>query len=172
MYSDEDLKKIFASAPVDESYIEIVALKADWFTQSYYLQNQIATEEGVDVVLETGETVNAMYAPMSLGQSSSNDDLNDERTISIQRVNDIIASEAERFDPDTDDLPVLESRIYIIYRDGTTSSLKSPVVSLPVTQIAMDTKGATLTASTKPVNDVATGFIYSNKRFPMQKGIS
>lgn len=172
MYSDEDLREIFATAPVDESYIEIVAFKADWFSQDYYLQNKVVDEDGIEVVLETGETVTAMYAPMSLGQSSDNDDLNDERTISIQQVNDVIASELSNFDPEVDDLPYLESRIYIIYRDQTLSTLKSPVVRLPVTEISTNAKGVTLTASSKPVNDVATGIIASNKLFPMQKGIS
>jgi len=170
MYSDQDLREIFAVAPVESGYIEVITLKADWMSKSFYLQNKVT--DGVDVVLETGETVTAEYAPMSLGQSSSNDDLNNERTIIFQQVNDLIATEVDKFDPDNDDMPYIQSRVYIYYRDGTVSSLKSPVVTLPVTEVSFNLGAASLTASTSPVNDTATGILYSNKRFPMQKGIS
>lgn len=65
--------------------------------------------DDIEVTLETGQTVVATYANTSLDQSSSNADLNYERNIVIQQVNDIIASEQSRYDPDIhgDELPCL-----------------------------------------------------------------
>ena len=116
--TDEEIRQIYASAPVSKEVIEVFELSASWFTKTYYLQRQITDE--IEVPLETGEVVIATYAPMSADQSSSNADLNYERNIVIQQVNDIIASEQSRYDPDIhgDELPMFTSRGYIIYRNG------------------------------------------------------
>ena len=87
--TDEEIREIYASAPVSKEVIEVFELSASWFTKTYYLQRQITDE--IEVPLETGEVVIATYAPMSADQSSSNADLNYERNIVIQQVNDIIA---------------------------------------------------------------------------------
>jgi|AJXC01.1.fsa_nt_gi hypothetical protein len=38
MTSDE-LKEIYANAPVSKIDFEVIAIKAPWFSQDYYLQN-------------------------------------------------------------------------------------------------------------------------------------
>lgn len=168
----DELKEIYANAPVDKIDFEVVALKAPWFSQDYYLQN-VMTDD-IEVVLETGATVTVKYAPMSIGQSSSNSDLNNERTIVLQDVNDLIASEQVNFNPDIHDPndAKIESRGYIYYRNGTVSSIQTSVTSVTVREITRDSKNAnsSIRASSKPTNDSATGERCTITRVPMLRG--
>lgn len=167
--TDSELREIYSNAPVEKDTFEVLALKADWFTQDYYIQHTFT--EGVEVPLEDGVTyVIADYAPADIGQASSNADLTYERTIVIQQINDLISSEAVRFNPDTDGLPVLESRGYVMYRDGTVSQLKTPVIKLDITKLTRNEMGASIAASSKPVNVQATGELATIERVPMYRG--
>ena len=165
--TDAELRELYANAPVEKSQLEVISVQADWFSKTYYLQN--VDVDGIDVPLETGETVTADYAPMAIGQASSNDDLNYERTITIQLVNDIIANEVVNFNPLTDSPPSLYSRGYILYRDGSVSGLKTGVVKLEILDLDRDEKGASINASTTRVDDLSTGEVATTTRVPMLK---
>lgn len=168
--TDEEIREIYASAPVSKETIEVIELSASWFTKTYYLQRQVTDD--IEVTLETGETVVANYAPMSLDQSSSNADLNYERNIIIQQVNDIIASEQSRYDPDVhgDELPMFTSRGYILYRNGDISQIKQPPIRLPIRKMRRDDRGTLFNVTTKPANQSATGEVCTVTRVPMVKG--
>lgn len=168
--NEEDLRAIYASAPVSATPFEVISAEAPWFTQTYYLQN-VLTEE-LSVTLETGAVVEVDYAPMSLEQASSNADLNYERQIVIQYVNDILGSEMANYDPDIHTWAdfKLKSRGYIYYRDGTISSIKTPVVNLPVRNVNFNYIGANVRVSSKPANESATGEVATVNRVPMLKG--
>lgn len=168
--TDEEIREITASAPVNKETIEVIELSASWFTQKYYLQRQVT--DSIDVTLETGETVTTEYAPMSLDRSSSNADLNYERNVVIQQVNDIIASEQSRYDPDIhgNELPMFISRGYILYRNGSVSQIKQAPIRLPIRKMRRDDRGALFNVTTKPANQSATGEVCTVTRVPMVKG--
>lgn len=168
--TDEEIREIYASAPVSKTVIEVVELSAPWFSKTYYLQRQMT--DSIEVTLETGETVVAEYVPMSIDQSSSNADLNYERNIVIQQVNDIIVSEQTNYDPDVygDPLPQFVSRGYILYRDGSVSQIKQPPIRLPIRKMRRDERGALFNVTTKPANQWATGEVATTTRVPMLKG--
>ena len=170
MMTDEEIREIYASAPVSKTVIEVVELSAPWFNKTYYLQRQMT--ESIEVTLETGELVVAEYVPMSIDQSSSNADLNYERNIVIQQVNDIIASEQSRYDSDIhgDELPMFTSRGYVLYRNGDISQIKQPPIRLPVRKMRRDDKGTLFNVTTKPANQSATGEMCTVTRVPMVKG--
>ena len=170
--TSEELKAIYASAPVASTQFEVISIYAPWFSQTYYLQN-VFTED-LQVTLETDEVVDVLYAPMGLGQSSSNADLNYERNILIQMVNDIIASEQDKYDPEIHD-PLdqyIQSRGYIYYRTGEISSIQTSVVTTYVRDITTDseTGSANVRVSSKPSNESATGEVATITRVPMLKG--
>lgn len=169
MVTDADLRRIFSSAPVNRDVIEVISLSAPWFTQTYYMQNQIVDD--VEITLETGQVVTARYVPMSRGQASSNADLTYERNIVIQYCNDIIASEIARFTQGAEK-PILTSRGYVLYRDGTVSTIKTPAISVIVRNLEINEQGASITASTKPANVSGTGERNTITRIPMQRGFS
>lgn len=170
--NSEELKAIYANAPVSSTPFEVISLHAPWFSQTYYLQN-VTTDE-IQVTLETDEVVNVIYAPMGLGQSSSNGDLNYERNIIIQMVNDIIASEQDNFDPEIHN-PLdqyVQSRGYIYYRTGDISSIQTTPVISYIRDITTDSEtcSANIRLSSKPSNESATGEVATITRVPMLKG--
>lgn len=169
MITDDELKKILASAPDDKTWVELIELSAPWFSKTYYCQGQVE-EDLMQFKLETGQIVTAEFVPMTLSQSDSNMDLNNERTVSIHFVNDIIGSEMDRWDPSKDEFPTIKSRLYIRYEDNTTSDLKSAVTKLRVKDLTTVGTGARISASTKLVNTTSTGLTYNNSTFPMLKG--
>lgn len=168
--NEEELKIIYASAPVEETPLEIISFSASWFSKTYYLQRQF-TEE-IQVELETGEIVDVDYAPMSIDQASSNADLNYERNIVVQMVNDIIALEQDNYDPEIngDEQPLFQSRGYIAYRNGDISPIKTTVISLPVRKMKRDSVGTIVNTSTTPSNSSSTGEVVTVTRAPMLKG--
>jgi hypothetical protein len=128
----------------------------------------------MQVTLETGVVVDVSYAPMNLEQASSNSDLNYERNLTIQQVNDIIASENDNYDPEVNGnaMPVFQSRGYIAYRDGTISDLQYGPVTLPVRSMKTNNQGTVMSVSTKPGNDYATGEMATVTRVPMLRGFT
>ena len=168
-FTDSELQAIFTNAPRDKQMLEVVSLKADWFSKDYHLQSQVTG--GIDVTLDVGGTVTAEYAPMNLTQASSNADLSYSRSIVLQQVNDIISSELDNFDPVTDDLPYLEARVFVIYEDGTVSSQKETTITLPVSELAINEEGAQITATTTPIDDSATGELATVERNPLFRGL-
>lgn len=166
----EEIKKIYASAPVDQTELEVISFNASWFSKTYYLQRQFT--EDIQVTLETSSVVDVLYAPMNIDQASSNADLNYERNITIQMVNDLIASENDNYDPliNGSEMPVFQSRGYIAYRDGTISDIKYGPITLPVRRIKTNNQGAVINVTTKPGNESSTGETATVTRVPMLKG--
>lgn len=168
----DEMKAIYASAPVSSTRFEVVSIEAPWFSQIYYLQN--VSVEDIQVTLETSEVVTARYAPLGLGEASSNADLNYERNIVIQMVNDLLAAEQDNFNPEihNPDDQIVKSRGYIYYRNGTISSIQTSVVKTRVRDITRDSKtgASNIRISTKPGNQNATGEVATISRVPMLRG--
>lgn len=171
MTSDE-MKEVFANAPVGKTDFEAITISAPWFSQEYHLQNVVT--EPIDVVDENDQTITLEYAPMSIGKSSNNADLNNERTIVIQEVNDIIASEQDKFDPDIHDPrdAKVTVRGYIYYRNGDVSSLQTSPVTVTVRDFTSETENSatSIRAASKPANQSATGERATIQRVPMLRG--
>lgn len=169
MITDADLREIYANAPVVKDTFEVISVSAPWFTRTYYLQNTFT--DGVDITLEDDVTVvTAEYAPMTIGLASSNADMSYTREFTIQQVNDVIAAEIAGRDPTLRQKVRVESRGYLMYRDGTISLLKTPVVGTEVTKTSRDSIGTTISTATKPVNNTSTGEVATVTRVPMLKG--
>ncbi len=168
----DEVKAIYANAPVEQSTLEVISFSASWFTQKYYLQSQFTKD--IQVVIEDDSTVDVLYAPMSVDQSSSNADLNHERNLVIQMVNDLIAFENDNYDPEIhgNETPIFQSRGYICYRDGTISDLQYGPISLPVRKIKSASQGAIMSISTKPSNESATGQLATTTKIPMLRGFT
>lgn len=168
MITDSELREIYSNAPVVKDTFEVITLKAPWFSREYHIQHQFTYD--VDVKLETGEWVTAQYAPARFNQSSSNADMEYSRTIIIEQINDIIAAEiVNRTDRNSGKI-LVQSRIYVMYRDGTISNLKSDVITTEVQKVTRNELGAAITTSTKPINNVATGEVANVARVPMLRG--
>lgn len=168
MITDEELAEIFSNAPVEKDWFEVVKIYASWFSKPYYLQNTFT--EGIDVSLEDDSVVTAEYAPMAIGESSSNADMSYERNITVQSLNDMIAIETDKRPVGTNEKIKLEFYTYAIYRDGSISGVKGNVPSVQLIKTARDDKGTTLSTSSKPVSKTRTGEVVTLKRVPMIRG--
>lgn len=168
MITDDELREIYSNAPIAKETFEVISISAPWFSQTYHLQNTFT--DAVEVELEDGSFVFAEYAPMSIGQANSNADLNYTREVTIEQVNDVIASEISKRDPALRQKITIESRGYVSYRDGTISKLKTPVVRTEVVGTTRNEIGTTITTSAKPVNRSTTGIVATTSRVPMLKG--
>lgn len=168
MVNDEELREIYANAPLPKTAFIVVSLDATWFTQKFYLQN-VSTDD-IEVVLETGETVVAEYAPMNYTEAGNNDDMSYTRTVLIQQVNDIIAAQMDNRQYGDNSNVNVEFRTYIMMRDGTISSIKDRVVRTQVVSLQRNAQGAKIDTSTKPITKTTTGEKQTTTRFPMLKG--
>ncbi len=167
--TDDELKEIYSNAPIEKQTFQVVSLHASWFSQKYYLQNM--DTEGVDVTLEDGVTVvTASYAPMSISESGNNGDMSYTRTINIQALNDSIAEESSNRDYDSDEEITVETRNYVVYRDGTISSIKGSPLITKVSSSSRNEKGTTVSSRLKSVTSQSTGEVVSTERVPMTRG--
>tara|TARA_R110002020_G_scaffold67718_4_gene177635 strand:- start:6214 stop:6729 length:516 start_codon:yes stop_codon:yes gene_type:complete len=168
-FTDIELKNIFTTAPKDKEILEVVSIKAAWFSQDYHLQGQVP--DGIEVTLDTAEAVTAFYAPLELSQASSNADLSQTRSIVLQQINDIIASEVDNYNPLTDSKPYIESRAFVIYEDETISAQKQTTITMDLNEIGFDEQGAQIGASSKLVDESATGELATVERNPLFRGL-
>lgn len=165
--TDDELKYIYANAPVEKERFEVVVISCEWFTETFYLQ--YAFGEDIEVTLDDGSVVTAQYAPMASELSESTDDVSFERKLTIMQANDLIANQIALRDPVLHKgiYPTLASYLYVMYRDGTVSALKSTPVKTLVLSVSRTTEGAVLSTSTSPVNQASTGEVATVSRVPM-----
>lgn len=168
MISDSELREIYANAPVIKETFEVVTFRSSWF--EFHLQYAFAGET-IEVEFEDGSLVDAIYAPMRVEHASSNADMNYSRRIVIQQINDLIAEQVALRPDGSEEKPVIEGRTFVMYRDGTISRMKGPVIKTEVLRVTRDGEGANIDTSVKPVNNVATGEIATISRIPMLRGV-
>lgn len=168
MITDSELREIYANAPVIKDTFEVITLRSSWF--EFHLQNTFAGET-ITVTFEDGRVIEAVYAPMRVEQANSNADMNYTRRVVIQAINDLIAEQIANRPDGSDEKPVIEGRVYVMYRDGTISQVKGPVVKTEVLRVTRDSQGANIDTATKPINDIATGEIATISRVPMLRGV-
>ncbi len=168
MMDDDELMEIWANAPVEKEQFQVISIYASWFTKKYYLQSTV--NEDIEVVIENDETVVAEYTPMSVSETSNNGDMSYTRNVTIQAVNDIIASEIANRDMETDEDVVIEGRLFVIYRDGSISSMKGIPTTTKVSSSSRDELNTVLSSSSKSVTSQSTGEVVNTNRVPMLKG--
>lgn len=167
--TDDELKFIYTNAPVGKATFEVISIYASWFSRKYYLQNAFTYD--VEVLLEDDVTeVIAEYVPMNITQSGSDSDMSNERTFNIQAVNDQIAEEMDNRDYESDEGIQIESRKYVLYRDGSISTMKDTVVKTVISNVTRNIQGVNVSSSSKPVTSQRTGEIATINRVPMIEG--
>ncbi len=168
MIDDDELRAIYANAPLPKTAFVVISFEASWFDQTFYLQN-VSTDD-IDVVLESGETITAQYAPMTYTEAGNNDDMSYSRSVLVQQCNDLIAAQMDNRDRDDDNYVTVKFRTYVMYRDGTIGDIKLPVVSTQVISMSRNYQGAKIDTSTKPITKTSTGEKQTTTRIPMLKG--
>lgn len=166
----EELSKIWASAPTDKFMFEVLKLSATWFTRDYYVQYAIEIDDYITVNIDDVET-EVIFAPMQNTRNENNQDLAHERSFTIAFVNDILATEQSRFDPDIHDKSdfILTVYPFVCYENGEYLQ-SGDGHRLFVNSAPRNYLGTTFNVSSKPTNRTSTGEVNTNIRFPMQRG--
>ena len=164
-----ELAQLLINRPRGVASLEIMEISHPSFSQTYYLLKNAVRGGQIDVKLETGVTVTAVYVPSKIQWASSKTNMDQVFNITIQDLNNIIQAEESRIALD-DDSPIV-CRLRAYRSDDLTKPGDGPI-DLEVTSIDYDKRGCTFTASPPNANETGTGERYTVERFPMLRGFT
>lgn len=166
--TDTELMEIYSNAPVIKDTFQVYCIYASWFSEKVYFQNRFV--DGVDVTLEDDTEVTAIFLPVSATESGNNGDMSYSRSLVIQAVNDRIAHEISLRDYDSDEYITVETRLYVMYRNGLSVQMKNDVITTKVSETTRNEKGTSVSSTSTPVTLQSTGERVSVSKVPMIKG--
>lgn len=167
-YTD-DLKEVIASFVTSKAEVEVVRISHSSIT-TLYLTSQLA--DNTEIYDENDQVQTVQAVPMSLTDESSGSLLLNERTLTIQGINDLIASEEDKIPLDSDERVVIDVMTYVANIDGTLSKIALGPIRYYLQKSAYSQKNnnASLTASTSPTNISETGETATKSKFPTLAG--
>lgn len=166
---EDDLRRLLASQTAGVVELDTISIGHPSFTKTYYLVRNLV--DGFDGLLEDGVTVvHFEYCPMKWERASSEGDLDYELKITLQDLNEIVAGEVDLIAIDDPETPTVIARSYIYGRDRSVGTIQDGPYVLQVGDIGYVPTGCAFTASAKPLNNSATGTIYSIAEIPMLQG--
>lgn len=146
-----------------ERIIEVVTLSHSSFDDSF---NLVKEPSGVTVTFEDGSVVECEGVNMDIKRSSSGDDLDEKFGFSFSDENGRIQEQANKIPLDSDEVIVVEYRLYI------ASDLTAPAIGpnrLEGVTVSYELGRATIHAEQPSLTSSRTGDIYTYERFPMLK---
>ena len=169
-YTDQ-LKEVIASFTTNQAEIEVVRISHSNI-QTLYLTAQLADNTEIYDENDVIQTVTAV--PMSLSDESSGSLLLNERTLTIQGINDLIASEEDLIPLDSEERIVVDVMTYVADINGVLSKIALGPIRYYLQKSAYSQKNnnASLTISTSPTNISETGETASKSKFPTLEGVS
>ncbi|AZU97856.1 hypothetical protein [Vibrio phage LP.2] len=165
----DELKVIIASFVTNQAEVEIVRISHSQIT-TLYLTSQL--EDGATLIDENGQTQTVTYVPMKLTDESSGELLLNERTLTIQGINDLIASEEDKIPEDSDEKVKTDVLSYIADYDGNLSTISQGPYRyfLRRTSYSQKSNNAALSISTTPTNQDTTGDTFDKSNYPTLAG--
>jgi hypothetical protein len=169
-YTDQ-LKTVIASFVTSKGECEVVRISHP-LIQTLYLTSQLANN--TEVYDENNQIQTVMAVPMSLTDESSGSLLLNERTLTLQGINDLVASEEDKIPLYEDDLEKVKIDVmtYVADIDGTLSKIALGPIRYFMQKSAYSQKNnnASLTMSTSPTNKSETGEKATKAKFPTLSG--
>ena len=157
----DDLARIYASAPTDDSYIETIELAHPLFSQTWYLTTEPYAFAGS---LEDGTAVSFEPFPFSVQLPGQSGQGQQDLVLAVDNVDRSILDELERANADPTQL------ITATYRVFTRSDPAAPALVLPALAIADVAATATQISGTASRTDVLNrpfpASIYTVEQFP------
>ncbi|AUR97519.1 hypothetical protein NVP1240O_19 [Vibrio phage 1.240.O._10N.261.52.F8] len=174
----DELKEVIASNVTNAVEVEVVRISDPSFPETLYLTSQLS--EGAQIYDENGEIKEVTYIPMRLSDESSGEILRNERTLTIQGLNDVIAYyedlKAEYDEARPNEKPP-RIKVDILTYVSDLSGVLSTVAQGPYRYFNKKTNyskanSATMTISTSPTNQSETGTKFSSSVFETLRGFS
>ncbi|AUR97020.1 hypothetical protein NVP1236O_28 [Vibrio phage 1.236.O._10N.261.52.C4] len=169
-YTDE-LKEVISSFTTNKGEVEVVRISHPNIT-TLYLTSQL--ENNTEIYDENDEIQTVMAVPMSLTDESSGSLLLNERTLTLQGINDLVASEEDKIPLDDVERIKIDVMTYVADIDGTLSKIALGPIRYFMQKSAYSQKNnnASLTMSTSPTNKSETGEKATKAKFPTLEGAS
>lgn len=169
-YTDE-LAEVIASFTTAKGEVEIVRISHP-LIQTLYLTSQLANN--TEIYDENDQIQTVMAVPMSLTDESSGSLLLNERTLTLQGINDLVASEEDKIPLDDVERIKIDVMTYVAGIDGTLSKIALGPIRYFMQKSAYSQKNnnASLTMSTSPTNKSETGEKATKAKFPTLEGAS
>lgn len=167
-YTDQ-LLEVIASFTTAEGEVEVVRI-SHTSIDTLYLTSQLANN--TEIYDENDEVQTVQAVPMTLTDESSGTLLLNERTLTIQGINDLIASEEDKIPLDDEEKVKIDVMTYVANIDGTLSKIALSPIKYFMQKSAHSQKNnnASLTISTSPTNISETGETATKSKFPTLEG--
>lgn len=169
MAMSDELKEIIASHLTNRTEVEVVRISHSAL-DTLYLTSQL--EEGAQIYDENNVIRTVNYVPMKLGDESTGQLLKNERTLTMQGINDVIAHYEDRVPSDSTERIKVDVLTYTSDLDGVLSKVamgpfkyfnKKTVYSAKSNSISM-------TIATTSTNQSETGRRFDKTVFPTLQG--
>lgn len=169
MSIENELNEVIASFTTNKGEVEVVKISHSAI-DTLWLSVQLPDE--TVVTDETGTAQAVRFANMELSQESGGALLLSERTLTIQGVNDLIASQEDLIPTDSTERIKVSVLIYIVDNQGVISTVASGPFNYYVMQTTYSQKnnGCTFQVSTNPTNISETGERMSIAKFKTLAG--
>ena len=167
-YTDQ-LKEVISSFVTSKGECEVVRISHP-LIQTLYLTSQLANN--TEVYDENDQIQTVMAVPMSLTDESSGSLLLNERTLTLQGINDLVASEEDKIPLDNLERIKIDVMTYVADIDGTLSKIALGPIRYFMQKSAYSQKNnnASLTMSTSPTNKSETGEKATKAKFATLEG--
>lgn len=164
-----ELAEVIASSWREFTEVEVVKLSYSTWSEDLHITQQL--ENGFEINTGTA-IVPVYYAPMKLSDEANDDLVLNERSLTFQGINDVVATYEDLVIDDSDERIRVDVLSYLLNRDGTISSVQS-FFTYYVMRIAYSQKNnaASLTIATTPTNLSETGVKFTSVNFPSLKGV-
>lgn len=164
-----DLSVLIASFVTTEVEVEVVRI-SDPNIDTLYLTSQLGS--GVTIKDENGIEREVIYVPMSLSDEASGQLLLNQRTLTLQSINDLVATEEDKIPVDYTGKVKVDVMTYIQSTSGELTDIAQGPIRyfLQKTSYSQKNNTATLTISTSPTNKSETGVRATNSLFPTLAG--
>lgn len=165
----DQLKEVISSFVTSKSEVEVVRISHPNIN-TLYLTSQLA--DNTEVYDENDQIQTVIAAPMSLSCESSGSLLLNERALTIQGINDLVASEEDNIPLDNIDRIRVDVMTYVADINGTLSKISLGPIRYFLQKSAYSQKNnnASLTISTTPTNKSETGERATKAKFATLEG--
>lgn len=162
------IQEVIASALTDYSQVEVVRLSYSKFPEDLNITYQL--EDGATLTDSSGTYV-VRNVPMQISDESQDELVSNTRTLTIQGLNDIVASYEDLTDNSSQERIKCQVFLYLIDRKGNVTGIQESytyyVLGIDYSQRS---NSATLSISTSPTNQSETGIKFTSSRFESLRG--
>lgn len=156
----DELKQVIASFVTDSGEVEVARISHSNI-DTLHITGQLENDQAL--VDENSAQYNVLYVPMSLSDESSGELINNSRKLTLQGINDLVATEEDKIPENSTEKVKVDILSYIADLDGNLSTVAQGPYRyfLQTTEYSQAQNACALSISTTPTNNSRTGQVFS-----------